>query len=184
MFELISSSEVSTLLNLKLDSALGYPALSVISRRLVSSFQEFTQREFEQKERTQIIYVHSTGTKMVRLNALPIESVSSVILESMIADASDNLSVTDFGIAEYGLKLFYKVKNCKITVTYTGGLEEPTEEMKAAALYQLAYEFQSKEHIGAESVINEGGSIYRPPLGLLEETKRMLKSSVHPLSMV
>lgn len=181
-FELVPFAEIKSILGLTGSSVDEYPALGVILNRLTSSFQEFTDRLFEQKVRTEELFISGTGVAMIPLKALPVISVTSVEVSSY-SYGLETLGGCDFYITNYGLRLYTKVKNSNVKVTYLGGLSESSDELKAAAVYQASYEFQSKEQIGANSVSNEGGSVYRPPLGLLSETKRMLTSSIHPLQM-
>lgn len=178
-FELIPFQEIKDLLELEKSSIDDYPPLKVINNRLLSSFEEHTGREFEKVERVEEIFVESTPSCMIPLKGLPVESVSSVLVTS----DGTNLESFDYNITSYGIKLGSKVKNVRVAVTYTGGLSVVTNPIKAAALYQLAYEFQSKEQIGAQSFTTDGGSVSRPELGLLKETRRMLNSSLHPLKL-
>lgn len=181
-FELVPFESVKALLGLEKAAWSDYPALGIINLRLLSSFQEETGRRFEKKEYIETEFAVNTPIGMIPLKALPIASVSSVEITS-ITNGDFTLSDVDYEITEYGIKLFSKVTNSKVSITYTGGLESVTDEISGAALYQLAYEFQSKEQIGAVSISTEGGHVNRPELGLLKETKRMLSSSWHPLKM-
>ena len=72
--------------------------------------------------------------------------------------------------------------NAKVVIVYTGGITIVPDAMARAALLQTAYEFQSKDQIGAESVTTDGGSVSRPALGLLKEVKRNLEKYKHPLN--
>lgn len=180
-FELIPFSDLKGLLTLDGASVVSYPSLSVILYRLLPSFEQYTGRQFELMERTETIFVNDLATQMLFLPAIPVASISSIIITSNIY-GDETLGSTDYDIVNYGVRLISKVRNCKVTVVYTGGLSAVTNAIKAAALYQAAYELQGKDQIGAESVSNEGGSVYRPALGLLKETKRMLASSIHPLN--
>ena len=179
-FELIPFNEIKTLLDISGTAYIDQPELKLIHERMQFAFEEYLGREFEYAERTETIYVGSTPRKMLRLNAIPIDTVSKVEIDSY----NSGLIEMDSGswyITNYGIHFLDAIINSKIVVTYTGGLQTVTNQIKAAALYQLAYEFQSKDQIGAESVSNEGGSVYKPALNLLPETKRMLRSSFHPL---
>ncbi len=181
-FELVPYADIKALLGLEKAAMADYPSLGIINLRLLPSFQEETGRLFEKKEYTELSFAVNTPVRMIPLKAIPIESVSVVEITSNLSGDS-TLGDTDFEITEYGIKLFGSVTNCKVSITYTGGLESVTDEISGAALYQLAYEFQSKEQIGATSFSSEGGYVNRPELGLLSETKRMLSSSLHPLKL-
>lgn len=181
-FELIPFDDIKDFLGLEEATIASYPDMSVILLRLLSSFEEYTDRRFELVERTEEIFVGSTAVSMMPLKGLPISSISSVMITS--TEYGDSILTTgEYDITDYGLRLFTKVLNCKLSVTYTGGLSTSSDEIKGAALYQLAYEWQAKDQVGAESVSTEGGSVYRPELGLLKETKRMLRSLIHPLNV-
>lgn len=181
-FELIPFADIKSLLGLDGATIASYPDLAIIIRRVQSAFQEFTGRQFEQMERTEEIFVGGTPEKMFSLPGIPIVSVSSFTAESANW-GTETLTGSDYDITKYGLKTMFALQNCKVTIVYTGGLASVTDALKDAALYQAAYEFQSKDQIGATSVSTEGGSVYRPELGLLKETVRMLQSSIHPLNV-
>lgn len=180
-FELVAYDEIKALLGLEQAAITSYPALETIQTRLLDSIEEFLGRSLEKTERTETVFVNSTQTQMISLTGLPITEIASVVVTT--EGDSETFGSSDYFETEYGIKLYSKVRNCKIAVTYTGGLEAATGKIKGAALYQLAYEFQSKEQIGATSFSSEGGTVNRPELDLLKETKRMLKSSIHPLKV-
>jgi len=174
-FELVPYADIKGLLGLEKAAMSDYPALGIIHIRLLSAFQEETGRTFEKKEYTEAQFAGDMPIGMIPLRGLPVETISEVSV--------DGVETTDYEVTEYGVKLAGKASNCAVVVTYTGGLESVTAEISGAALYQLAYEFQSKEQIGATSFSTEGGSVNRPELGLLKETIRMLASSRHPLKL-
>ncbi len=181
-FELVPYADIQSLLGLEKAAMSDYPALGVINLRLLASFQEETGRTFEEDAYEETMFVNDMPIGMIPLRALPISSITSVETSSNTS-GDFSLSSSDYEITEYGIKLMSKVRNCKIAIAYEGGLEEVTKEISAAALYQLAYEFQSKEQIGAVSFSTDGGHVSRPELGLLKETRRMLSSSRHPLKL-
>jgi len=172
-FELIPYESIKNFLGLDGSSINDYPSLGTILDRLLPSFEAFTGREFEKIERIATIFMNEMPKKMIYLPAIPIEEVVSV-------EAEEYGSV-DYKITGYGLRLETGISNDILNVTYTGGLESVTPVLEAAALYQLSHEFNRKEHIGAETVSTEGGTVTYRELGLLKETKRILMPAVHPL---
>lgn len=181
-FELIPYTDIKNLLSLSGATIGSYPSLSVILLRVQNLFEIYTGRKFERMERTEEIFVGDVKTRMFYLPGIPVVEVSSVTLSSS-RFGTETLTSSDYDITKYGIKTFFNVENCKVTIVYTGGLETVTEDIKSAALYQVSYEFQSKDQIGATSVSTEGGSVYRPEVGLLTDTKMMLQGSIHPLNM-
>jgi len=180
--ELVTYADLKKLLTLQNLTIDEYPPLDVINASMITAFEEYLGRSLDSKERTESQFIGAFGKSMLKLKAVPISSVASVTILQR-GDSTTYTENDDFEITSYGLKLWMPLKNSKITVVYTGGLSGVTEEsnLNRAALYQISYEFQSKDQIGAESVSNEGGSVQRPELGLLKETKRLLVSSFHPL---
>jgi hypothetical protein len=181
---LVSFDDVKDLLDLGGANVAAYPALTVINNRVFYAFQTYLGRKLESAERAEIKYI--TGKlSMLHLDALPVASVSSVTAVDDYGNSETLTEDEDFAISEYGIKLLSQWQNVKITVVYTGGYSNDTvpDEIKQAAFIQAAYEFQAKEHIGAETVSTDGGTITRPGLQLLIETKRMLNPYKHPLKI-
>jgi hypothetical protein len=179
-FELVPFNDIKTLLDISGTSYIDQPELKIIQDRLQFVFEEYLGREFEYLERTETLYIGDTARTIIQLKGIPIDNIDKVQIESYNSGLIE-LNTGSWAITEYGIKLYDAICNAKIVITYTGGLGSVTNQLKAAALYQLGYEFQAKDNIGAESVSNEGGSVYKPALNLLPETKRMLRSSFHPL---
>jgi len=179
--ELVSFSELKNVLGLEGDSIDEYPALEIIREGVTAAIEEFIGRELTQKEREEIVYVGKTFSSMIYLKALPIYSVSSVVIESWGDEIT--LSDNDFQVVKYGVELLSPINRSKVKITYTGGLvdEDVSARLNRAALLQTVYEFQTKEHVGATSVYTDGGSVSTPELGLLKEIQRMLTSEIHPL---
>lgn len=179
--ELVSYTDLERLLDLGGGVISEYPALAVIRDGVVSAIEEYLGRSLEKIEYTETSFQGNVPSKMIKLDAIPVASVSSVTLT--YAGDDTVLTSNDYEITGYGLRLYAKVQNCKIVVVYTGGWEsaDVPAAVSRAALLQTAYEFQSKEQIGAESVSTEGGSVSRPALGLIKEVKRMLNRYKHPL---
>jgi len=178
--ELVSYADLKSLLDLEDAAITDYPALDVLRGSVTSAFEAYTGRLLEPIARTKSIYVGQQSTAMIRLDAIPISSVASLTV-TIAGDAETYTENDDYEIAEYGLRLYSGVKNAVVAITYTGGITTVPDTMNRAALLQIAYEFQSKDQIGAESVSTEGGAVQRPALGLLKEVKRLLNPSFHPL---
>lgn len=178
--DLVSYSDLKSLLGLDKSAIDDYPSLGVINISVYAAIEEYLGRSLEEMERTEVIFIGNIPSQMVSLTGLPIESVDSVsIIDS--TDSSVSYTDSDYYITGYGIKLSSKVKNAKVTVTYTGGITTVPGNIARAALIQTAYEFQNKEHIGAESVSTDGGMVSSPSLALLKEVKRVLTSQMHPL---
>ena len=180
--ELVTFEELANLLTLTQTPISEYPALEVIKDSMINAFEEFLGRELNSESRTETKFIGNVKTRIISLPAIPITAITSVTLTQSGIDSA-YVETTDYDIVNYGLRLLVPVRNCRIVIVYTGGLATVSEEprLNRAALYQTGYEFQGIAHIGAESVSTDGGSVSRPALSLLSETKRMLKKSKHPL---
>lgn len=178
--ELVTYANLKNLLDLEDAAITDYPALNVLRDSVTSAFEAYTGRLFESKARTETIYIGSFATQMVKLDAIPVSSVASLTVT--ISETTETYAEHgDYEIAAYGIKLLSSVKDCTIAITYTGGISTVPDDLARAALLQVAYEFQAKDQIGAESVSTEGGTISRPALGLLKEVRKLLNQNMHPL---
>jgi len=178
--ELVSYSDLKSLLNLTDSAITDYPALGVIRESVTSAFETYTGRLLESKARTVTVYIGPSPTAIIKLDAVPISAVASVTV-TILGDSESYTENDDYEITAYGIKLLSKVRNCSIAITYTGGMSTVPDSVARAALLQTAYEFQSKDQIGSESVSTDGGTITRPALGLLKEVRRLLDPNKHPL---
>lgn len=180
--ELTTYAALKALMSLEKATITDYYALDEIRNSVTSAIEEELDRLLESKERTETIYIGSFSQSMLRLPAVPISSISSVMVTSGIN--SDAYAENDeYEITDYGIKLLSSISNVKIVIIYTGGISTVPDAIARAALLQTAYEFQAKDHIGAESVSTDGGNVSRPALGLLKEVKRLLVKYKHPLSL-
>lgn len=180
--ELVTYASLKALMGLEGTVITDYPALDELRTSVTSAIEEELDRLLESKERTETIYVGSFNQAMLRLSAVPIASISSVTVTSGInSDTYDEHD--EYEITEYGIRLLSSIANVKIVIVYTGGISTVPDAIARAALLQTAYEFQAKDHIGAESVSTDGGSVSRPALGLLKEVKRLLAKYKHPLAI-
>ncbi len=173
MDNLLDFTDLKNMLDLEQSSIASYPALETISELVLPAIEGYLGVELAQEERTELIYP-TYATKMIGLNALPVVSVDSVDI--------DDLAITDYTIVPYGLKLASKLTGDVITVVYTGGYLDPPEWLRRASTLQAAYEYQGKNHIGAEYVSNTGGAVQKPALQLLPEVRRILNPNRHPIN--
>ena len=172
MADLVTFEDLKSLLHLDNDEE-DYPALTLLRDSVKDAIESFLGRTIDNDSYSETKRIVSK-TKMVPLNALPVDSVSSVTI--------DGSASTDYTISDYGVELGATVSNLPVVVSYIGGLEEIPGPINRAALIQTAYEYQNHDHIGAESVSTDGGSVQRPSLGLLKEVQRLLKTFKHPLN--
>lgn len=170
--ELVTYADLKALLNLDKTLITDYPALNLLRDSVISAIETYTGRLLESKERTEVGYL--TSSAMIALPAIPITEVDTLTIEGVVSE--------EYEITAYGLILTGTFDSNDIfSVVYTGGITTVPDALKRAALLQIAYEFQNKDHIGAESVTTDGGTVNRPALGLLKEVRRLLDSYKHPL---
>lgn len=179
--ELVSYADLKNLLGLTEAAISGYPALDVLNTSVQYAIEKYLGRELEKGDKTETIFIGQSPSQMISLKALPIASIASVTITQ--AQVATSYVATDYDVVDYGLKMVSKFSNAKIVIAYNGGYESadiPTN-INRAALMQIAYEWQAKDQIGAQSVSTEGGFVKRPELELLKEVKRMLNGEKHPL---
>lgn len=181
--ELVSYADLKAFLDLTEAAITDYPALNIIRTSVTSAIEEYLDRFLESIERTETIYIGRYKTNMLGLPAIPIASISSITV-TIGSDAETYTEHEEYEITHYGIKLLVSLTNAKVVIVYTGGIAVVPGVINRAALLQTVYEFQAKEHVGAESVSNTGGSVSRPALGLLKEVRRMLENEKHPLLQV
>lgn len=179
--ELVAYSELKALLDLNEAAIADYPALDLLRDSVTSAIEDYLGRDLEVIERTESIFIGSK-TKMIMLPAVPISTIASVTV-TVAGEDTTYTENTDYEITQYGIRLLSAISNSKIVIVYTGGLSAVPSGIARAALLQVTYEFQAKEHIGAESVSTEGGNVTRPELGLLKEVKRMLTKHQHAMRL-
>ncbi len=180
--ELVTFADLAKLGALTKTPIAEYPALEVINDSMIDAFEQYLGRKLNNAERTETKHPGRFGMRQLYLPGIPVTAVSSVTI-TQLGNSQSWIEDEQYEVTGYGLRLFTPVIHSKVVVVYTGGLSAVAEEsnLNRAALYQITYEHQSKDHIGAESVSNEGGNVTRPELSLLKETKRMIRSSMHPL---
>lgn len=169
--ELVTFEQLSAILGLS-KTEDDYDDLEIIKESVADMFEDYTHRKFDEDTYSESFYTGPINTAMVPLDAIPIDSVSSVLI--------DDIETTAYKIMPYGIELSSKVTDAKIDVTYTGGIETVPGNLNRAALLQTVYEYQNKHSIGIEVVSTEGGSVVKPELGMLKEVKSLLNSLIHP----
>lgn len=179
--DLVDFDEVKHLLGLT-KAEDQYPALEILEKQVAASVEGFLGRELTQKERTEEITL-PRPTRMVGLKGLPVVTVSSVSL--LCFGDTTTYTSAEYMAVSYGLQLLAAAGPGVLSVTYTGGMKNNAipDIIKQAATLQLAYEFQNKDHIGAESISTEGGTKQIPELRLLGKVKDMLRRERHPLKI-
>jgi hypothetical protein len=181
--ELVTYADIKSVLDLEAATIASYPSLSVLQSSVLYAIEEYLGRELESKARSETIYIGASPTKLIQLKAIPVTSVASLVV-TISTDSETYVLNDDYEITAYGLKLYSEISNCKVAITYTGGISTVPTALNRAALLQVVHEFQSKDRLGSETITTEGGTISRPPLGLLPEVRRMLNAYKHPMMWV
>lgn len=174
MLQLVKFTELATLLDLSKPSLDDYPSLKLLISSVYAAFESYTGRYLESSQYTETV---DPDGRLVPLRALPIAAVSSVTIEG------DTLTTLDYSIRADGLRLA-GAYDARVVVVYTGGYEEAPNDIRRAALLQIAHEWQRKETIGATNVSTEGGNTSWPELGLLKEVRRLLDAHTHASKFV
>ena len=180
--ELVSYANLQSVLSLEGSTIASYSDLSLIRDNVVHAIEAYIGRTLGYDSFEKTIYI-TTPTQIISLPALPVFYIDSITITDS-AGVESVLSASSYHVMEYGLYLHdMPTRGDKYVIEYDGGYEdeEIPGDIKRAALLQTVFEFQSKDHIGAESVSTDGGHVSRPQLGLLNEVKRMLDGYKHPL---
>jgi hypothetical protein len=165
---LTTFEDLKALLKLQLDSLSDYPALSVIAESVTAAIQVYLCRDLELDSYTERFDMD--GERFIGLRAIPIKKIKSVTVDG----------VPFIGYRQRLDRLeFHSPVNGLLEVKYQGGLDDIPEDIKRAALLQIAHEHQRHDHIGANSVSTDGGSVRNPELGLLKEVRRMLEKHIN-----
>ena len=156
------------------DSYDDYPDLNELVISVKASIEDYLGRILDIGDYTYTRLPSTTPTKMIYLDALPVNTVASVTVDGAA------LTSSEYVVTDYGIRLNSEIANQKIVVTYNGGLSSVPETLIRAGLIQSAYEYQSKTQVGAETINTDGGTVTRPALQLLPEVKRSLSKLRHP----
>lgn len=173
-------AELKKLLDLNQASASSYPALTLIMDSVDAAISNYLGRHLELDSYQESCLIGGAVTQQVPLQGIPIATVSSVIrtasgvMETLVANI-------DYEIGEWGLYLIKPTKRASLTVQYRGGPDDIPLDWIRAGQMQAAYEWQNRDHIGADSVSTDGGFVSRPSLQLLPEVQRLLNADRHPL---
>lgn len=166
--------DIKTLLGLSKPLEADYTDITLIEKYAVSAIENYIGRTIAYGTYTEEF---DYSISDIPLKALPVVSITGITSLEITWQLNVNYLVTF-----YGVYLSQKEKpGNKVTVTYTGGYNAPPRDLYRAVLLQTAFEWQSRDHIGASNVTNEGGSIQRPEIGLLTEAKRLATNYIHPL---
>lgn len=173
MLTLATFADLKKLLDLDKNALTDYPALELLVESVYEAMESYCGRTFQLDKYTETC--HIWDQEYVSLKALPITSIVSVTLVSGTVSTDLTSLVT---IRDYDILLGIEASGT-ITTVYKGGYDEAPGPLRRAHLLQVAYEYQNKDHIGAESVSNEGGAVTRPALQLIPEVKKILNRYRH-----
>ena len=182
MAALTDFSIIKSLLDLSKENLSDYPGLSEIMDSVDAAIANYLQRGLTREPRSETAHI-GDSSRMVPLKGLPVASVSSVMLTTE-NESARLLAADEYQASGYGIRMIAVVANAQIDVTYTGGPESPSGSWARAAEIQVRHEWQTRDHIAAERVSNDGGSVTRPGLVLLDEVIRLLNPDRHPLLTV
>lgn len=178
-------NDVKTLLELE-KAESNYPVIGVIEESVIAAIENHVRRK--------LIYANyvdkeiiEEGSRIHALKAYPIKLINYVKI--------DGESITDYRQLTQAIDLRQPYSQCEIEVSYYGGYKKITDtgnefttvqnldsEIYRAIFLQTIFEYQSRDYIGANTVTNEGGSVSKPGLKLLDEVVRILKNHRHVVS--
>lgn len=167
---LLDYDAIKGVLHLEQEDYADYPALETQATIVQARVEDYLQRALPYGEYTERYRIRR-ATQNVPLRAIPIYSVTTIAL--------DDVPYTgDYDLDTFGLRLWDKESYGVFSVTYKGGFGSPGDAVPdwvtRALLLQTAYEYQNSDHIGADYVTTEGGTVGRPALGLLKEVQQTL----------
>lgn len=167
---------LKALLDLDEDDISSYPALEFLADNVQARIADYLGRDLESVTQTESVRIrYGSATREIPLRALPVASVSSVTI--------DGAASADYEIAAWGLELGAAVSDVTVAVAYTGGYAAAPGWLTRALTLQIAYEWQNRDHIGADFVTQDGGSVGRPALQLLPEVRKTLDVHRHPAAL-
>lgn len=161
---MVEFEKIKKYLDLNQDSFDNYPDIKVIYDGLIAKFENYCNRKFYFDLYTEERLFFNTDDKMY-LQATPIKSIKSVY--------KNDILITDYK----NLKNYIKINILPedfIKVKYLGGYDEIPEDIQRAFLYQLSYEYNRKDNLGANSKNINGDNISYPEFNLLKEVKETL----------
>lgn len=139
--ELVKFKDLKNILGLIGNEEAGYPGLKILKDKILNSIESYLGYELEQKERAMSEYIHCPRQEII-LNALPINSVSSVCF-----DTSIELDHSNYEITSYGIKLKQALSTTLVQVKWIGGYKQENipNPIKRAALLQTIFEYQDND---------------------------------------
>jgi len=178
--ELVTFKSLKALLGLEEGSISSYPALSVIKDSVEATIEAYLGIAFGEDEREETFY-NTYPAKTFALSALPIVSITSVTVDGVEVTAADG----EFKRTKHGIQLT-SATTADVVITYVGGYSVETlpANITRAALYQVSFEWQQKDIIGAESISTDQGTVRKPGFKLLDEVKNILDAYLHPTRIV
>lgn len=178
MCEIITFDELKTRLKLSQPNLSDYPELESIKSSVEYAIKSYVDREF-----CLGTYVEQVDSSYIAGNLLPLRAIPIIELKSIQVLSGDSgySDISNYTVGFAWLKSLTTLPELQLKITYDGGLEEMPDALKRACLLQTLFEFQSKNEVAAIRLKQpSGGEIERPPLGLLDEVKRLLTDYVHP----
>lgn len=166
--KILNYDDIKSLLHLVKDEA-DYPELTLLENSVIAAIQSYLGRILKKGSYEQVFHTYFSN---IALDALPVDSITSIITESGISIPTGSYRIIQNGVR---IDEVY-VMDESITIKYIGGYSKMPDDIYRAILLQTAYEFQNHDHIGASSVSNEGGTVQIPALGLIPEVVRLIKN--------
>lgn len=177
---IVTFQEVASFLELKQSASQNYPNLVFLIDSMQSTFESYTSRLFDLEERTETFRISDeVGQDTFWIKGVPITSVAEVTIDSVAQTGftfSDN-SVRIATIASQGQT---------VQIRYTGGIIDNSSDMarlatlpndlRLAAIRQIAFEYQNISRIGVTQVGIEDNARTIPTLDLIQYTRRVLDS--------
>jgi hypothetical protein len=170
--------DLKKLLDLEKATLGDYPALEVLQGWVRGNFEDYLYRTLEEASGVEKPELGVEASPMVPLKRLPVTNVASVTVDGTTEDPEA------YNVTPYGLLLSRGVSLTNtVEIEYTGGYTDSTlpSPLARAAVLQVVHEYQIRDHVGAQSVQTEGGTVDRPAIGLLAEVRRLLDPYVHPV---
>jgi len=171
---IVNFTDLANFLNLSKTELSEYPTLGVLLDAVQSHFENHTQRLFDLKTHTQKFRVKAFSSSKFYVFATPINDVSSVTVNS---EPVDTFTILDDCIDLTGL-----ATGDKVEIEYIGGIVDVDDidntlpqDLKKAAIYQVAFEYQNRIKIGATTIGLQGDSTTIPEINLLPNVVDILK---------
>lgn len=172
MASVVDFADLKKLMDLENSNISDYPDLELIADSVHANLENWAGRKLDlsaSKTETGILY----NSKFISLTNLPISSITSVTVDGNTL-TSDDYDQNDYGIT---LKL---ARSGAWSVVSVGGFTLIPDDIYRAELYQIAYEYQHKNNIGATSFNADGGGYNIPGFIILDDVKRLLAKYIHP----